>query len=151
MSEKPEDREQKTGDTKHSTQTASRLILLVAVVIAVCVFIIRNFGVSRNIILVLLGFGAVILIHELGHFIVAKLCGIKVEAFSIGMPPILFGIKKADRGWRIRILPELLRKCEGEEFQQGEVLLSFTVGKKILPGETEYRIGLIPLAVLSRC
>jgi len=112
------------------------------VVIAVCVFIIRNFGVSRNIILVLLGFGAVILIHELGHFVVAKLCGIKVEAFSIGMPPILFGIKKADRGWRIRILPELL-KSEGENSEEG--LLSFTVGKKILPGETEYRVGLIPL------
>ena len=111
-------------------------------VIAVCVFIIRNFGVSRNIILVLLGFGAVILIHELGHFVVAKLCGIKVEAFSIGMPPILFGIKKADRGWRIRILPELL-KSEGENSEEG--LLSFTVGKKILPGETEYRVGLIPL------
>jgi len=28
------------------------------------------------------------------------------------MPPILFGIKKADRGWKIRILPELL-KSEG--------------------------------------
>jgi len=91
---------------------------------------------------VLLGFGAVILIHELGHFVVAKLCGIKVEAFSIGMPPILFGIKKADRGWRIRILPELL-KSEGENSEEG--LLSFTVGKKILPGETEYRVGLIPL------
>ncbi len=110
-------------------------------VIAVCVFIIRNFGVSRNIILVLLGFGAVILIHELGHFVVAKLCGIKVEAFSIGMPPILFGIKKANRGWRIRILPELL-KGEGENTENG--LLGFTIGKKILPGETEYRIGLIP-------
>jgi regulator of sigma E protease len=142
MSEKPEDREQKTENTKHSTQTASRLILLVAVVIAVCVFIIRNFGVSRNIILVLLGFGAVILIHELGHFIVAKLCGIKVEAFSIGMPPILFGIKKADRGWRIRVLPELLHS---EEENSEDGLLSFTVGKKILPGETEYRVGLIPL------
>ena len=111
-------------------------------VIAVCVFIIRNFSVSRNIILVLLGFGAVILIHELGHFTVAKLCGIKVEAFSIGMPPILFGIKKADRGWRIRVLPELLRN-EGENSEEG--LLSFTMGKKILPGETEYRVGLIPL------
>ena len=49
---------------------------------------------SKNILLVLLGFGAVILIHEFGHFIVAKLCGIKVEAFSIGMPPTLFGIKR---------------------------------------------------------
>lgn len=139
----------------------SRAILLAMVVVATLVLIIRNIGVSKNILLVLLGFGAVIFIHELGHFVVAKLCGIKVEAFSIGMPPILFGIKKANLGWRIRVLPELLRDArpgedkvaegtespsrsqESEDSEDG--LLSFTVGKKILPGETEYRIGLIPL------
>ena len=142
-----------------SMKPYSRAILLAMVVVAILVLIIRNIGVSKNILLVLLGFGAVILIHELGHFVVAKLCGIKVEAFSIGMPPILFGIKKVNLGWRIRILPELLRdvrpseveNAEGTESpsRQGEDsedgLLSFTVGKKILPGETEYRIGLIPL------
>jgi regulator of sigma E protease len=144
-----------------SMKPYSRAILLAMVVVATLVLIIRNIDVSKNILLVLLGFGAVILIHELGHFIVAKLCGIKVEAFSIGMPPILFGIKKANMGWRIRILPELLRDArpdegevaegtespsqsqEGEDSEDG--LLSFTVGKKIMPGETEYRIGLIPL------
>jgi regulator of sigma E protease len=122
-------------------KTCSRVVLLAAVAVAAIVLIVRNMGVSKNILLVLLGFGAVILVHEFGHFIVAKLCGIKVEAFSIFMPPILLGIKKADRGWRIRILPELLR----DELQEsGDGLLSFTVGRKILPGETEYRIGLIP-------
>ena len=146
-----------------SMKPYSRAILLTMVVVATLVLIIRNIDVSKNILLVLLGFGAVIFIHELGHFIVAKLCGIKVEAFSIGMPPILFGIKKANLGWRIRILPELLRDArlgegdvevaegtessshsqEDEDSEDG--LLSFTVGKKILPGETEYRIGLIPL------
>ena len=136
-----------------SMKLYSRVILLAMIVIATLVLIIRNIGVSKNILLVLLGFGAVIFIHEFGHFVVAKLCGIKVEAFSIGMPPIVFGIKKADRGWRIRILPELLHNAllgestapakEGENSDDG--LLSFTVGKKILPGETEYRIGLIPL------
>jgi hypothetical protein len=103
-----------------SMRIYSRVILLAMVVVATLVLIIRNIGVSKNILLVLLGFGAMILIHELGHFIVAKLCGIKVEAFSIGMPPILLGIKKADRGWRIRILPELLRDTrpgEGDEPQ----------------------------------
>jgi regulator of sigma E protease len=124
-----------------SLKTYSRVVLLAAVAVAAVVLIVRNMGVSKNILLVLLGFGAVILIHEFGHFIIAKLCGIKVEAFSIFMPPILLGIKKADRGWRIRILPELLRD---ESQESGDGLLSFTVGRKILPGETEYRIGLIP-------
>jgi regulator of sigma E protease len=156
MSQNQEDREQnpqseqpeasetspKGGGGIKSAQTTSRLILLIAIVIAVCVLIIRNFDVSKNIVMVLLGFGAVILIHELGHFIVAKLCGIKVEAFSIGMPPTLIGIKKADLGWRIRILPELIK---GNDENSDEGLLSFKVGRKILPGETEYRVGLIPL------
>jgi regulator of sigma E protease len=58
------------------------------------------------------------------------------------MPPTLFGIKKADLGWRIRILPELIK---GNDENSDDGLLSFKVGRKILPGETEYRIGLIPL------
>jgi regulator of sigma E protease len=134
MSEKP----------SASLKNYSREILLTAVIIAAAFLIVRNLDVFKNILLVLLGFGAVVLIHEFGHFVVAKLCGIKVEAFSIFMPPILFGMKKADRGWQIRILPELFRKKakEGESSEEG--LFSFTFGKKILPGDTEYRIGLFP-------
>lgn len=123
---------------------SSRVILLVAVAAAVIVFIIRNIETTKNILLVLVGFGAVIIVHEFGHFVIAKLCGIKVEAFSIFMPPTLLGIKKADRGWRIRILPELFKKDATESQTQDDGLYSFTFGKKILPGETEYRIGLIP-------
>lgn len=150
MSEKPEDREQKTEDAGRPLKTTSRSILLIAVVVAVGVFVIRNIETTKNILMVLVGFGAVVLVHEFGHFVVAKLCGIKVEAFSIFMPPTLFGIKKADRGWRIRILPELFRKevKKDAESEKGEVedegLYSFTLGKRILSGETEYRIGLIP-------
>ncbi len=38
----------------------------------------------------LLGLSIVVLIHELGHFMAARLVGIEVEAFSIGMGPKLF-------------------------------------------------------------
>lgn len=34
-----------------------------------------------------------IVVHEFGHFLVAKLCGVRVERFSIGFPPRLFGIQ----------------------------------------------------------
>jgi regulator of sigma E protease len=118
-----------------------KVILTILVIIAVAIFISRNIETTWNILMVLLGFGAVIIIHEFGHFVVAKLSGIKVEAFSIFMPPILFGIKKVERGWQIRVLPELF-KGEGENAEQGRYI--FTVGKKASPGETEYRIGLIP-------
>ncbi len=139
MSEKEQDTQQADGINQPARNT--RLILLIMLVIAIIVLIIRNIDVSKNILMVLLGFGAVIVVHEFGHFVVAKLCRIKVEAFSIGFPPVLIGIKKADRGWRVRILPGLL---QNEKKESDDGLLSFTIGKKILPGETEYMIGLIP-------
>ncbi len=37
-----------------------------------------------------------VVVHELGHFIVAKLCGVRVERFSLGFPPRLFGVKIGD-------------------------------------------------------
>ncbi|MEG2928421.1 MAG: RIP metalloprotease RseP [Oscillospiraceae bacterium] len=52
-------------------------------------------------------FSAVIFIHELGHFVVAKLSGIKVNEFSIGMGPKLFSRQKSenDTAYSIRALP----------------------------------------------
>ena len=41
-------------------------------------------------------FSAVIAIHEFGHFAVAKLCGVQVNEFSIGMGPVL--LKKTQHG-----------------------------------------------------
>lgn len=49
--------------------------------------------------------GTIVFIHELGHFIAAKLSGVKVEAFSIGMGPVLFHKKIADVDWRLSLLP----------------------------------------------
>lgn len=43
-----------------------------------------------TILAALLVFSAVIAIHEFGHFTVAKLCGIQVNEFSIGMGPVLW-------------------------------------------------------------
>ena len=38
-------------------------------------------------------FGLLVVIHELGHFLAAKWMGVRVERFSIGFPPRLFGKK----------------------------------------------------------
>lgn len=48
------------------------------------------------IILAVLIFGFLIFIHELGHFLTAKLCGIQVNEFSINMGPKLFGWKRGE-------------------------------------------------------
>ena len=43
-----------------------------------------------NIILIILGFGMLIGLHELGHFIAAKWSGIRTNAFAVGMGPVVF-------------------------------------------------------------
>ena len=40
--------------------------------------------------------GIMVLVHEFGHFAVAKLCGIRVEVFSIGFGKRLFGFRRGD-------------------------------------------------------
>lgn len=46
-----------------------------------------------------------VFVHELGHFLAAKACGIRVERFSIGFPPRLFGKKIGDTDYCISALP----------------------------------------------
>ena len=69
-------------------------------------------------------FSAVIAIHEFGHFAVAKLCGVQVNEFSIGMGPVL--LKKTQNGtqYSLRALPVggfvALEGEESPESQQAE-------------------------------
>jgi regulator of sigma E protease len=49
--------------------------------------------------------GIMVLVHEFGHFAVAKLFGIRVEVFSIGFGKRLFGFKRGDTDYRLSILP----------------------------------------------
>jgi regulator of sigma E protease len=49
--------------------------------------------------------GVMVVVHEFGHFAVAKLCGVRVEAFSIGFGPRLFGIKRGDTDYKVCLLP----------------------------------------------
>lgn len=58
-----------------------------------------------SLLLAILGFGFLVFIHELGHFLVAKLFGVKVECFSIGMGPKVFGFKIGDTLYQIGAIP----------------------------------------------
>jgi regulator of sigma E protease len=49
--------------------------------------------------------GIMVLVHEWGHFIVAKLFGVRVEIFSIGFGPRLAGYKRGDTDYRLSALP----------------------------------------------
>ncbi len=46
-----------------------------------------------------------VLVHEFGHFIVAKLAGIRVDEFAFGFPPKLFGKKFGETEYRFNLLP----------------------------------------------
>jgi regulator of sigma E protease len=49
--------------------------------------------------------GVMVLVHEFGHFIVAKACGVRVEVFSVGFGKRLFGFRRGDTDYRISLLP----------------------------------------------
>src|SRR5215469_3486960 len=49
--------------------------------------------------------GIMVLVHEFGHFAVAKLCGIRVEVFSIGFGKRLFGFRRGETDYRVSLLP----------------------------------------------
>jgi regulator of sigma E protease len=49
--------------------------------------------------------GGLIFVHELGHFVAAKLLGVKVLRFSIGFGPRLFGFTRGETEYRIAALP----------------------------------------------
>lgn len=58
-----------------------------------------------SIILFLAVLFVLVLVHEWGHFIVAKKTGMRVDEFGIGFPPKLFGIKKGETEYTFNALP----------------------------------------------
>lgn len=58
-----------------------------------------------TILIAILVFGLIIAIHEFGHFIVAKLNGVKVNEFAIGMGPKLIKFQKGETLYSLRIFP----------------------------------------------
>ena len=57
------------------------------------------------IIAAILIFGVLIAVHELGHFLAAKACGVRVNEFSIGMGPAIFHTTKGETEYSLRLLP----------------------------------------------
>jgi regulator of sigma E protease len=62
-------------------------------------------GILIDIVSVAVILGFMILIHEFGHFAVAKLLGVRVEQFAIGFGTRLIGFKKGETDYRINLLP----------------------------------------------
>ena len=58
-----------------------------------------------KIILGLIALGIVVIVHEAGHFLAAKLCGVAVESFSVGWGPVLLRKKWRGTEYRLSLLP----------------------------------------------
>lgn len=76
------------------------------------------------IVIAILVFCVIILLHELGHFIAAKLCGIYVKEFAFGMGPVILRKKGKETEYVIRAFP-IGGSCsfEGEDggYAEGEI------------------------------
>ena len=69
--------------------------------------LIALFGLNNplSIIYAAIGLGFVIFVHELGHFAVAKWCGVRVERFSIGFGPVIWSYIKGETEYALSLIP----------------------------------------------
>ena len=111
-----------------------------AILAGIIYFVVRDLERAWNILLVLMGFGMVVFVHELGHFLAAKAVGIKVEEFAVGLGPIFLGWRRVKEGLQLRLFPKKLAADQSSEL----FALTFpTAAQKA--GETEYQLRLVPL------
>src|SRR5437763_13204376 len=62
-------------------------------------------GTAYAVVAVAFVLGVMILVHEFGHYAVAKLCGVRVDVFSLGFGKRLAGFRRGDTDYRISALP----------------------------------------------
>lgn len=85
-----------------------------------------------TVITFLIVLSVLVLVHELGHFLVAKRAGIKVEEFGFGLPPRIFGKKIGETVYSLNWLPfGGFVKLYGEELENGKGVKAFWAKSKI--------------------
>src|SRR4051812_47881511 len=58
-----------------------------------------------TVIIFIIVLAALVFVHELGHFLAAKLSGIRVDEFGLGFPPKIFGFKKGETTYTLNAIP----------------------------------------------
>ena len=58
-----------------------------------------------KIIVAIVVFSIIILFHELGHFLLAKANGIRVNEFCLGLGPTIFGVRKGETKYAVKLFP----------------------------------------------
>src|SRR4051794_30675076 len=75
----------------------SRVVLFSFMVPVLALTLAEGTESALRLLYILLGFSLIIFLHELGHFVVARLCSVKCLAFSIGIGPRLCGWRKGGK------------------------------------------------------
>ncbi len=91
-------------------------------------------GTFANFLVIAFGFGFIVFVHELGHFVAAKWAGIRVLAFSIGFGNVLVSYRKGI-GFR--------RGSSDREYQR--IMSGAKVDESSAISTTEYRLSMLPL------
>ncbi|TVQ56787.1 MAG: hypothetical protein EA377_01800 [Phycisphaerales bacterium] len=109
------------------------------------------FSTFFNLLLVILGFGLLIFVHELGHFLAARWAGIRAEAFAVGMGPVM-GAWRRGIGFRPKSTwPDYMRRMHeylGDELAPNEEPSPEQrdrAEKALGIGETEYSLRWLPI------
>jgi regulator of sigma E protease len=95
---------------------------------------------GTNVLLILLGFGLLIFVHELGHFLAARWAGIRVDAFAVGMGPQVLAWRRGI-GTRLGSTEPAVRERTG----RSTIELSDADLDAAGIGETEYSLRILPL------
>ncbi len=103
------------------------------------------FGSGANLLLVIIGFGLLIAVHEFGHFIAAKWARVRVDAFAIGMGPVIVAFRKG-----IGITFGSSQKRVEDRTGHAAIAQSAEDLARAGIGETEYSLRLLPLGGFVR-
>ncbi len=90
--------------------------------------------VLMSIVVAILIFSIIVLFHELGHFLLAKANGIRVNEFSLGLGPTIVGFTKGETKYSLKLLPfggACMMEGEDEESQDSKAFNNKSVWARI--------------------
>ena len=94
----------------------------------------------------IIGLSILVFFHELGHFTAAKMAGVKVEAFSVGMGPVLLRFLRGGTEFRLSLIP-LGGYCSMKG--EGDFQAAIEQGLKAIEGDEDSFYGTHPLKRLA--
>lgn len=100
---------------------------------------------GSNIVLIVLGFGALIFVHEMGHFLAARWARLRCESFAIGMGPVLLAYRPGVGLSLGSTEPATIRKFGKSAYEMTDEELA-----RNGLGETEYSLRVLPLGGFVR-